>query len=274
MPYGKVKCDTLVFDNAGVDTDISLATVAGAAADKIYELDTSVEANDSGTDGNVEIKLDNNLRFKFTDDATNGQGIFKIYGGDASGTGGQVVIGSGTGGVADITFKNASTGSSAVTYRLPLTAPANNGYSLRSDTNGEMQWGNPNVGTTATQGDASTLLATTAFVQNAAAIQARNEEATYTNITTANTGHSAGLNLRYAVDTTAGVLTFNAPATPVQGQYFVVYDAKGQWATNNLTIGRNGSNIAGVAADLICNVANAHVTLIYSGDATLGWIVK
>tara|TARA_X000001036_G_C20671456_1_gene802618 strand:+ start:1794 stop:2612 length:819 start_codon:yes stop_codon:yes gene_type:complete len=272
MPYGKVKCDTLVFDNAGIDTDISLATVAGAAADKIYELDTSVEAIDSGTDGNVEIKLDNNLKFKFTDDVTNSQGIFKIYGGDASGTGAQVVIGSGSGGVADITFKNASTGSNAATYQLPLQAPTSNGYSLRSDTNGEMQWANPAVGTTATQGDASTAYATTAFVQLAALEKAKSEEATYVNIST--NGQGAGLNLRYAVDTTASALTFTLPASPVQGQFVVVYDSKGQWATNNLTLAKNGSNIAGAALDLICNVANAHVTLIYSGDATLGWIVK
>ena len=42
--------------------------------------------------------------------------------------------------------------------------------------------------------------------------------------------------------------------------------------TNNLTLGRNGSNIGGVAADSVLIVNGAAVTLVYV-DATKGWIV-
>ena len=73
-------------------------------------------------------------------------------------------------------------------------------------------------------------------------------------------------------DYTAGVKADSNP--PSAGDIVQVGDAKGAFATNNLTVGRNGSNIVGQAADLVANVANAVVTLIYSGDATVGWLVK
>ena len=41
--------------------------------------------------------------------------------------------------------------------------------------------------------------------------------------------------------------------------------------TNALTVGRNGSNIANSAADLVVNTQGAAFGLVYSGDATTGW---
>ena len=40
MPYGKLKCDTLVYEDSGADAEITLHAIANAAADKIYEGDT------------------------------------------------------------------------------------------------------------------------------------------------------------------------------------------------------------------------------------------
>ena len=42
--------------------------------------------------------------------------------------------------------------------------------------------------------------------------------------------------------------------------------------TNNITIGRNGSNIEGAASDFTINTEGASVTLVYV-DGTKGWIV-
>jgi len=263
MPYGKVKCDTLVYDNNGVDEDISLAAVAGAASDKIFEGDTAVETYDSGGDGNVTIKLDNNLKFDFTKDATNFEGIFKIYGGEAAGAGARVTFASGSGGVADITFVNSKTGSGNETYNLPAAYPTSNGYSLRSETNGTMSWVDPTVGTTASAGNSSNLLATTAFIT---------QEKTHYEVATS--GYNLAANTKYLTDTTAGAYSVTLPASPSTGQFVVLTDQTGQWATYNLTVGQNGNNIAGQALDLVCNVANAHVTLVWSGNATTGWLVK
>jgi hypothetical protein len=44
-----------------------------------------------------------------------------------------------------------------------------------------------------------------------------------------------------------------------------VADAGGLWGTNNLTVARNGSTIAGVAQDLTCNINGVSVTLVYDG---------
>jgi hypothetical protein len=45
----------------------------------------------------------------------------------------------------------------------------------------------------------------------------------------------------------------------------VVADAGANWGTNNLTVGRNGSTIGGLAQDLVCDISGANVQLIYDG---------
>ena len=71
-------------------------------------------------------------------------------------------------------------------------------------------------------------------------------------------------------NTSGGAFTVTLPATPSVGAQVVVADAAGTWGTNNLTIGRNGSNIAGVAQDLVCDISGVSVQLVYDGS---GWDV-
>jgi hypothetical protein len=66
-------------------------------------------------------------------------------------------------------------------------------------------------------------------------------------------------------DTTGGAFTVTLPATPATGAQVVVADAGGLWGTNNLTVGRNGSTIAELAEDLVCDINGVSVQLVYDG---------
>jgi hypothetical protein len=69
-------------------------------------------------------------------------------------------------------------------------------------------------------------------------------------------------------DTTTAAFTINLPATPTAGAWYTFIDVAGQWGTRNLTIGRNGKNINGAAANLVLAANYSHVTLYYDGT---GW---
>ena len=66
-------------------------------------------------------------------------------------------------------------------------------------------------------------------------------------------------------DTTGGAFTVTLPATPATGAQVVVADAGANWGTNNLTVGRNGSTIGGLAQDLVCDITGASVQFVYDG---------
>lgn len=66
-------------------------------------------------------------------------------------------------------------------------------------------------------------------------------------------------------DTSGGAFTVTLPATPAVGDQVVVADAGSAWGTNNLTVGRNGSTIGGLAQDLVCDITGASVQLVYDG---------
>lgn len=66
-------------------------------------------------------------------------------------------------------------------------------------------------------------------------------------------------------DTSGGSFTVTLPATPATGAQVVVADAGSNWGTNNLTVGRNGSTIGGLAENLVCDITGASVQLVYDG---------
>jgi len=68
-------------------------------------------------------------------------------------------------------------------------------------------------------------------------------------------------------------VTINLPASPSVGDEVHFIDSGNNFASNNLTIGRNGSNILGVAANLTISVNTAAFTLVYV-NATRGWAYK
>src|SRR5210317_873357 len=75
-------------------------------------------------------------------------------------------------------------------------------------------------------------------------------------------------------DTSGGTLTITLPASPATGDEVTFVDSKYTFDTNAFTVGRNGSNITNAAADLVVNTEGAGFTLVYSGDATVGWTYK
>jgi hypothetical protein len=70
----------------------------------------------------------------------------------------------------------------------------------------------------------------------------------------------------------AGGITITLPATPSAGDYVVVKDGTGAAATTTFTVGRNGSNIAASATDLVFDKNYAEITMTYI-DGTIGWSV-
>lgn len=72
---------------------------------------------------------------------------------------------------------------------------------------------------------------------------------------------------------TVGAFTVTLPASPNDGDTVGFIDAKANFATANLTIDRNGSNIMGDATNLTLDANNTNFELVYSGS-TLGWVIR
>jgi len=133
----------------------------------------------------------------------------------------------------------------------------------------------PRSGTTVTLGDSGD----TFTIPSGATI---NNQGTATNFgatgaaswdTTVKTGDfTAVAGTGYFVNTTSGAITVTLPASPAAGAVVAVKDYANTFDTNNVTLGRNGSNIGGVAADANLTTEGLAVTLVYV-DATQGWLV-
>jgi len=74
----------------------------------------------------------------------------------------------------------------------------------------------------------------------------------------------------YFVNTTSGAITLTLPASPSAGDIVAVSDYAQTSGTNNITIGRNSSNINGSASDIIISINGKSITLVYV-DGTQGW---
>jgi len=76
------------------------------------------------------------------------------------------------------------------------------------------------------------------------------------------------------VNTNGGGVTITLPASPATGDEVSFVDQGYDFNSNALTVGRNGSNIANAASDLVVNTQGAAFCLVFSGDATTGWTYK
>ena len=79
------------------------------------------------------------------------------------------------------------------------------------------------------------------------------------------------------IDTSGGgigsAVTVTLPASPSVGSEVTFIDSGANFASNNLTIARNGSNILGAASNLVVSTNGAAFTLVFV-NATRGWAYK
>jgi hypothetical protein len=75
----------------------------------------------------------------------------------------------------------------------------------------------------------------------------------------------------YFCNTSGGAFTVNLPSSPSVGDIVAIKDYGSSFGTNNLTIGRGGSNMNGSASDSVRSTNNESLTLVYA-DATKGWL--
>jgi len=76
----------------------------------------------------------------------------------------------------------------------------------------------------------------------------------------------------YFVDTSGGAKTMTLPTSATLGDTIRINDLAGSFATNNLTIARNGHKIQGIADNLLVDADQSSFGLVYS-NSTYGWKV-
>ena len=75
-------------------------------------------------------------------------------------------------------------------------------------------------------------------------------------------------------NTSTAAWTLTLPASPATGDEVSIIDSTYKFNTNNLTINPNGSNIANTTGNLVVATQGAGFTLVYSGNATVGWTYR
>jgi hypothetical protein len=83
---------------------------------------------------------------------------------------------------------------------------------------------------------------------------------------------TAEIGKNYAVDTSSGVVSVTLPTNPQTGEVIGFADAKGTWATNAITIIRNGKNIEGSEINFSNNASGTFFVVLFI-DNTTGWRV-
>jgi hypothetical protein len=78
---------------------------------------------------------------------------------------------------------------------------------------------------------------------------------------------------RVMLDSTGGAYTITMPANPTLGWTVAFLDAGGLCGTNNVTVGRNGKNIQGIAQDMTIDTDEASFEMIYY-NTSRGWVLN
>jgi len=73
-------------------------------------------------------------------------------------------------------------------------------------------------------------------------------------------------NFIFADTATTGAFTITLPISPATGAKVIIHDNKANFATANLTVGRNGETIMGLAEDMTLSTDNETAEFIYDGS--------
>ena len=86
---------------------------------------------------------------------------------------------------------------------------------------------------------------------------------------------SATVNDRILANSSGGTFTVTLPlnSTLLVNDVVQIVDVTGSFNTNNVTLGRNGSKIQNLSEDLVLDINNIAVTMIYTGS-TYGWVIS
>jgi hypothetical protein len=133
----------------------------------------------------------------------------------------------------------------------------------------------PQSGTTLTlgaSGDTITIPSGATINNQGSAVNFGPTGAVSWNTTKRTTGFTAVAGIGYFCDTTSAAFTVTLPLSPSAGAVVGISDYANTFATNNVTVARNGSNIGGSAVNGVLSTNGVSVTFVYV-DATQGWIV-
>jgi len=75
----------------------------------------------------------------------------------------------------------------------------------------------------------------------------------------------------YFCNTTSNTITVTLPASPTIGDTIALVDYARTFATYNLTVGRNGNKIQGIASNSVISTSGASLYIVYM-DSTNGWV--
>jgi hypothetical protein len=92
-----------------------------------------------------------------------------------------------------------------------------------------------------------------------------------TTISTRTTTYTASSNQIVPCNTSGGPFIVTLPPSPAHGDVVKIPDAGGTFATNNLTVDRNGNNINGVADNV--NLDINYGTFNFQFFTSFGWIL-
>jgi len=163
-----------------------------------------------------------------------------------------------------------SSGTLAMTYSGTALPVANGGTSLTTLTANNVILGNgASAPTFVAPSSSGNVLTSNGTTWASSAPAAGGIVYTVTKTTT----YTAVANDGVLTNTTGGAFTVTLPASPANGDQVIIADAGGTWGTNNLTVGRNGNNIADVAQDLVCDISGVSVQFVYNTSGTATWEV-
>jgi gamma-glutamyl-gamma-aminobutyrate hydrolase PuuD len=89
-------------------------------------------------------------------------------------------------------------------------------------------------------------------------------------VRTVSTTYTAEANDR--IICTGGGFTITLPASPTVNDTIQIIDATGVFGSSSVTVDRNGNEIQNLAENLVLDINNTAITLVYSG-ATYGWLI-